>query len=262
MKQNPKHKKEILIRAREGGSQDKATNPGAPVCLCDCSAGKLTSWEGGHRVPGVARWPGVIAAGSVSHALTSTLDYLPTIAALAGVPLPADRHFDGHDITAVLNGTDTVGHDTLFFSVGGEAYEPSTGMGLLSPTALFEAVRLTDIKAMFRVGYGPQCCRGSNGDANTPFNVSCQPHQRLGPVPLWLETPLLFNMTVDIAEAFPLTQGSPEHTQALARVRHVLSDMQHSLDTDMRHKANMTHDLLHKLCCNASNVVCRCNELP
>ena len=37
------------------------------------SAGKITSWEGGHREVGVFRWPGKIAPGSVSHALTSTM---------------------------------------------------------------------------------------------------------------------------------------------------------------------------------------------
>ena len=44
----------------------------------------MTSWEGGHREVGVARWPGKIAAGVVSHALASTMDFAPTIVRLAG----------------------------------------------------------------------------------------------------------------------------------------------------------------------------------
>ena len=55
------------------------------------SSAKLTLWEGGHREPAIASWPGRIAAGSVSDVLASTLDYLPTIAAVAGVRLPTDR---------------------------------------------------------------------------------------------------------------------------------------------------------------------------
>ena len=55
------------------------------------SSAKLTLWEGGHREPAIASWPGRIAAGSVSGVLASTLDYLPTIAAVAGVRLPTDR---------------------------------------------------------------------------------------------------------------------------------------------------------------------------
>ena len=48
------------------------------------SSGKVTVWEGGHRVPAIMRWPGRIPGGRVSDALTSTLDLLPTFAALAG----------------------------------------------------------------------------------------------------------------------------------------------------------------------------------
>ena len=41
-------------------------------------------------------YPGsTIVPGSVSHALTSTLDIVPTVAALAGVALPTNRSFDG-----------------------------------------------------------------------------------------------------------------------------------------------------------------------
>ena len=42
---------------------------------------------------GIARWPGVISAGAVTAALASALDLLPTFAALAAVPLPADRQY-------------------------------------------------------------------------------------------------------------------------------------------------------------------------
>jgi arylsulfatase A len=42
-------------------------------------------------VVGIARWPGRIAAGRVTDAIASTLDILPTLAALAGVALPSDR---------------------------------------------------------------------------------------------------------------------------------------------------------------------------
>jgi arylsulfatase A-like enzyme len=41
----------------------------------------------------------------VSSALTSSLDILPTLAKLAGVKLPVDRHFDGMDMTSIITGT-------------------------------------------------------------------------------------------------------------------------------------------------------------
>ena len=68
--------------------------------------GKGTVLEGGIREPCVARLPGVIPAGTVSDALLSSIDILPTVAALTGEPLRMDesghcqvsgKRIDGHD---------------------------------------------------------------------------------------------------------------------------------------------------------------------
>ena len=75
---------------------------------------KGTSWEGGTRVPFLARWPGRIPAGSVSADLARTLDILPTIAGIVGAPLPAGRVIDGQDILAFLEGR-TPSPDEWFF---------------------------------------------------------------------------------------------------------------------------------------------------
>ena len=48
---------------------------------------KFDAWEGGHRVPFLARWPGKIKAGSVSHQLVSNVDLMATAAALTGIEL-------------------------------------------------------------------------------------------------------------------------------------------------------------------------------
>lgn len=61
-----------------------------------------TTQEGGMRVPCVVRWPEKIPAGSVSDELCSTMDLLPTFAALSGAALPQSRKIDGHDITKLL----------------------------------------------------------------------------------------------------------------------------------------------------------------
>ena len=65
---------------------------------------KMSTWEGGLRVPGIFRWPGRIAPGQASDQIASTLDILPTFAALAGAQLPADRPIDGLDIGPWLFG--------------------------------------------------------------------------------------------------------------------------------------------------------------
>jgi arylsulfatase A len=64
--------------------------------------GKGTTWDGGHRVPCVVRWPGQIPAGSECRELCSTIDVLPTLAKLAGGEVPADRIIDGRDIGPLL----------------------------------------------------------------------------------------------------------------------------------------------------------------
>jgi arylsulfatase A-like enzyme len=61
-------------------------------------------WEGGLRVPFVARWPGHLPAGAVSDQWVTSLDLFPTFARIAGASLPADVELDGRDILAVLQG--------------------------------------------------------------------------------------------------------------------------------------------------------------
>lgn len=57
--------------------------------------------EGAMRMPCIMRWPGKIPAGAVNDALCSTMDMLPTFAALAGAEAPAQK-IDGHDIGSIL----------------------------------------------------------------------------------------------------------------------------------------------------------------
>jgi arylsulfatase A-like enzyme len=78
--------------------------------------GKGTSWEGGVREPFVARWPGVIPAGSVCHEPAMTIDLLPTIAGLIGAKLP-DHTIDGLDIWPLLSGQPGAEnpHDAYYF---------------------------------------------------------------------------------------------------------------------------------------------------
>ena len=64
---------------------------------------KMSAWEGGSRVPFLARWPGKIEAGSESKGILTTMDLLPTFAKLAGAKLP-DIKLDGTDAADFLAG--------------------------------------------------------------------------------------------------------------------------------------------------------------
>ncbi len=61
-------------------------------------------FEGGIRVPAIVRWPGTVTPGGVSDAAVSGYDLLPTLAALVGFDVPADRPIDGEDMSALLGG--------------------------------------------------------------------------------------------------------------------------------------------------------------
>jgi arylsulfatase A-like enzyme len=78
-------------------------------------------WEGGHRIPFVARWPGTIPAGTVRDDPVATLDVLPTVAAAAGFELPAGAAPDGRDILPVLRDEAPVdaGRPIVHHSLGG-----------------------------------------------------------------------------------------------------------------------------------------------
>ncbi len=65
--------------------------------------GKGTMFEGGYRVPTVMRWPGKIPAGTTCDELASTIDILPTVAALIGAQLP-NHKIDGKDIRPLMFG--------------------------------------------------------------------------------------------------------------------------------------------------------------
>jgi len=80
---------------------------------------KNTSWEGGYRVPGMIRWPGVVKPGSEINDIVSHEDWVPTLVAAAGEPKVTEKlltgyqaagktfkvHIDGYDQRDLLAGT-------------------------------------------------------------------------------------------------------------------------------------------------------------
>jgi arylsulfatase A len=79
---------------------------------------KGTSWEGGFRVPLLARWTGVIPAGVTCSQAASNLDFVPTLASICGTKLPA-KPLDGADISALLAGAPKLDHPKPFLYFSG-----------------------------------------------------------------------------------------------------------------------------------------------
>ena len=81
---------------------------------------KGRTWDGGLRVPMIARMPGVIPSGVVNDQLAGSIDMLPTICRIAGVPVPDDRVIDGLDIMPMLQSANARSpHDAIYAMQGG-----------------------------------------------------------------------------------------------------------------------------------------------
>ena len=78
--------------------------------------GKGTSWDGGYRVPFIARWPSRIRAGNNAHVMAMNIDLLPTFTAIARVSPPRTTHLDGKNILPIMLGkTNASPHKVLYF---------------------------------------------------------------------------------------------------------------------------------------------------
>ncbi len=84
--------------------------------------GKGTMFEGGYRVPCLARWPGRIPAGLSCNELATTMDLLPTFAYLLGDSDSSTSPIDGKNIWPLLSGQAdaTSPHDAFYCYYGGE----------------------------------------------------------------------------------------------------------------------------------------------
>ena len=151
--------------------------------------GKGTSWEGGVREPTLFWWPGRIPADSTCDQLASTIDILPTMAHLIGVPLP-EKKIDGKDIRPLIFGEPN-------------AVSPHEAFAIYYDQRL-RAIRDNRWKLVFPHQYRTLDGRAPGKDG-TPANYS----QR--------QTPLaLYDLTNDIGET---TDCSAEHPEIVKRLQ-------------------------------------------
>ena len=77
-----------------------------------------SGFEGGMRTPAIVRWPGKVKPGTVTDEIFSAVDWLPTLASLAGQTsrVPTDRPIDGVDASAhLLGNSPTTGRDHVIY---------------------------------------------------------------------------------------------------------------------------------------------------
>lgn len=80
--------------------------------------GKMTSFEGGQRVPSIIRWPGKVPAGKVVEEMVLSMDILPTLAEITGAELQYKDVLAGKSILPIWKGEESAKspHDIFFFS--------------------------------------------------------------------------------------------------------------------------------------------------
>jgi arylsulfatase A len=156
----------------------------------DLRGQKADIWEGGHRVPLLARWPGHIAAGSTSKELICLTDVLATVAAVIGAKLTDDVGEDSYNILPALRG------DKLDKPIR-EAIVHSSGDGTL-------AIRQGPWKLALALGShgfsAPRDIKPKPGEAQGQlYNLDDDPREQHN---LWLEKPEMVKRLTALLEKY------------------------------------------------------------
>ncbi|NWX63888.1 STS sulfatase, partial [Promerops cafer] len=207
--------------------------------------GKSTNWEGGIRVPGLLRWPGVVQAGAYIDEPTSNMDIFPTIVKLADAQLPSDRITDGHDLLPLLQRKVTRSkHEFLFHYCN--AYLNAVRWHPVNGESVWKVF-------FFTPNFSPE---DSNGcyDSHVCF---CH-----GGFITRHDPPLLFDLSRDPEEKVPLTPETESRFYEILRVVHQAVD-NHTRSLHAVPNQLSWDNLLWKpwlqLCCSSLFQSCYCD---
>ncbi|CAN8196638.1 unnamed protein product [Coccothraustes coccothraustes] len=207
--------------------------------------GKSTNWEGGIRVPGLLRWPGVVQAGAYIDEPTSNMDVFPTIVKLADAQVPSDRIIDGHDLLPLLQGKVTQSkHEFLFHYCN--AYLNAVRWHPENSESVWKVF-------FFTPNFSPE---GSNGcyDSHVCFCYGGFITQH--------DPPLLFDLSRDPEEKVPLTPETESRFHEIIRVIHQAAD-NHTRSLHAVPNQLSWNNLLWKpwlqLCCSSLFQSCYCD---
>ncbi len=121
----------LIVFSSDNGATFEKGNAGASWALDSnrpFRGHKRTLWEGGIRVPGLARWPGRIPAGSVCTENTHLIDLFPTFLAAAGATVNPAWHVDGVNLLPLLERREHGPERTFFWEWQTEGYDQIAAM--------------------------------------------------------------------------------------------------------------------------------------
>ncbi|QDU07790.1 sulfatase [Gimesia aquarii] len=186
---------------------------------------KSTSWEGGLRVPMIARWPGKIPPQQVIDTVCGSIDIFPTILKQANIKLPTDRLIDGKDLFPVLTEKADSPHTALYSMKGNALFTIRSGPWKLH---VKQSLRRA-LKTQSKDWIDP---RGPDGVTIIAPYEQAMPNQFPGLVsgdqPASM---MLFNLKDDPAEQHNVAKQNP---QVVARLKKMYDEMHAQVPNQIR----------------------------
>ncbi|KAM3934289.1 arylsulfatase H-like [Leptodactylus fuscus] len=173
----------------------------------------MAGWEGGIRVPGIFRWPGVIPSSVNIDEPTSLMDIYPTVVYLSGGKLPNDRIIDGKNLMPLLTRQSPHSeHEFLFHYCGTKLH--AVRWHQKASGALWKAHYMTPVFSPEGAGacYDTVIC-ACEGDGVTHH-----------------DPPLLFELSADPSESHPLdSHVDPQYKTVLDRIKMAVVEHQKTI---------------------------------
>ena len=140
---------------------------------------KGTTWEGGMRVPGMVRWPGVIKPDTIYNNIISQEDWAPTFLAAAGDPDVKTKLLTGLKVGDKTFKVHLDGYNFMPFFKGEQEKSPRREIFYFDDSANLNAVRVEDWKISFRIMEG-NLLTSTSKSPNTPIvtNLRQDPFER------------------------------------------------------------------------------------
>ncbi len=186
---------------------------------------KGSTWEGGMRIPALARWPGVLKPGSVHNEVMALEDWMPTLVAAAGDPDVKQKLLKGYKAGNKTFRNHLDGYNFLPFFKGQEAKAPRREIFYFDDNANLNAIRIDDWKISFKIMQG-SIAMGTLIQPNMPlvinlrldpferFSIESQMWLRWEADKLWMFVPAqtVVGMFVESFKEFPPSQKSGSFT--------------------------------------------------
>jgi len=182
---------------------------------------KGSTWEGGMRVPALARWPGVLKPGAVHNEVMAAEDWMPTLVAAAGEPDVVQKLLKGYAVGDKTFKNHLDGYNFVPFFKGQAEKPPRREIFYFDDNANLNALRIDDWKITFKYIEG-NIASGTLKQSNMPLviNLRQDPFERFysesqmwfrwGADKLWMFVPAqtVVGMFVESFKEYPPSQKS------------------------------------------------------